>query len=270
MATVAENLARLRTTAKSLPKALRTAILADGPAHVSGLIEILADDSLSFEIAQGKGFPPVHAVKLLADIKAPEAIDPMLRALTVTECGDLLHDEISKRLAEFGAPVLEPALAALAGEQDQDVRHALCGVLARIGVRDDRIFQALRSVLDEDVCFGAFMLADYGDPGALPILESAIENLDPTLHPLVGASDVNELAEAHAALGGVLPEAVQAKADWWSALAAKVRRETAEWEAAKAQEKAQAKPQTKVGRNDPCPCASGRKFKKCCLGKVAS
>jgi len=25
----------------------------------------------------------------------------------------------------------------------------------------------------------------------------------------------------------------------------------------------------KVGRNDPCPCGSGKKFKKCCLGKVA-
>ncbi len=25
--------------------------------------------------------------------------------------------------------------------------------------------------------------------------------------------------------------------------------------------------QEKVGRNDPCPCGSGRKFKKCCLGQ---
>ena len=24
---------------------------------------------------------------------------------------------------------------------------------------------------------------------------------------------------------------------------------------------------SKVGRNDPCPCGSGLKFKKCCLGK---
>nr|WP_281411560.1 SEC-C metal-binding domain-containing protein [Enterovirga sp. DB1703] len=24
-----------------------------------------------------------------------------------------------------------------------------------------------------------------------------------------------------------------------------------------------------VGRNDPCPCGSGRKFKKCCLGREA-
>ena len=23
----------------------------------------------------------------------------------------------------------------------------------------------------------------------------------------------------------------------------------------------------KIGRNDPCPCGSGKKFKKCCLGK---
>jgi len=25
--------------------------------------------------------------------------------------------------------------------------------------------------------------------------------------------------------------------------------------------------ENKVGRNDPCPCGSGKKYKKCCLGK---
>jgi len=24
----------------------------------------------------------------------------------------------------------------------------------------------------------------------------------------------------------------------------------------------------RVGRNDPCPCGSGKKFKKCCLGSI--
>ena len=24
----------------------------------------------------------------------------------------------------------------------------------------------------------------------------------------------------------------------------------------------------KIGRNDPCPCGSGKKYKKCCLNKV--
>lgn len=27
-----------------------------------------------------------------------------------------------------------------------------------------------------------------------------------------------------------------------------------------------AEPSVKVGRNDPCPCGSGKKYKKCCLG----
>jgi len=29
-------------------------------------------------------------------------------------------------------------------------------------------------------------------------------------------------------------------------------------------EEADASPKAKVGRNDPCPCGSGRKYKKCC------
>jgi len=24
---------------------------------------------------------------------------------------------------------------------------------------------------------------------------------------------------------------------------------------------------TKIGRNDPCPCGSGKKYKDCCMGK---
>ena len=30
---------------------------------------------------------------------------------------------------------------------------------------------------------------------------------------------------------------------------------------------APASPSSKVGRNEPCPCGSGKKYKKCCLGK---
>ena len=27
---------------------------------------------------------------------------------------------------------------------------------------------------------------------------------------------------------------------------------------------------TKVGRNEPCPCGSGKKYKKCCMRKTAA
>ena len=29
------------------------------------------------------------------------------------------------------------------------------------------------------------------------------------------------------------------------------------------------RPSPKIGRNEPCGCGSGKKFKKCCLGKPA-
>ena len=31
-----------------------------------------------------------------------------------------------------------------------------------------------------------------------------------------------------------------------------------------------AKASSPVGRNDPCPCGSGKKYKRCCLGKVSA
>jgi preprotein translocase subunit SecA len=33
-----------------------------------------------------------------------------------------------------------------------------------------------------------------------------------------------------------------------------------------AREPARAAP--KIGRNDPCPCGSGKKFKRCCVGRA--
>ncbi|MGB5441507.1 MAG: SEC-C metal-binding domain-containing protein, partial [Gammaproteobacteria bacterium] len=41
------------------------------------------------------------------------------------------------------------------------------------------------------------------------------------------------------------------------------------WLARRSEEAPPAKPQRRleprVGRNDPCPCGSGKKYKKCCL-----
>lgn len=49
--------------------------------------------------------------------------------------------------------------------------------------------------------------------------------------------------------GDLIPECVLAIADYWRADQTKPMRQAAG---------------PKVGRNDPCPCGSGKKFKKCC------
>jgi len=39
-------------------------------------------------------------------------------------------------------------------------------------------------------------------------------------------------------------------------------------EAASGTPKPITRPGARIGRNDPCPCGSGRKYKKCCLGRL--
>lgn len=65
--------------------------------------------------------------------------------------------------------------------------------------------------------------------------------------------DDTSLAERHAEFVTALGDSVMAIMDWWLPVRkAKltVRRE-----------------EPKVGRNDPCPCGSGKKFKQCCGGQ---
>ncbi|MGB8454712.1 MAG: SEC-C metal-binding domain-containing protein [Anaerocolumna sp.] len=60
---------------------------------------------------------------------------------------------------------------------------------------------------------------------------------------------------------------VEAKAEWlyglpaWDELLTEERRKELYWEQKKSNTIVKEK---KVGRNDPCPCGSGKKYKKCC------
>ena len=114
-------IARLRLTGKTLPADLRADVFALGPGAITDLVALLDDDEASMEEGPGEGWPQIHAVDLLVDLKADEAIEPMLRALVRTDWMSILHGLIIIRLPEFGAPVVEPALALLADAKDPDV-----------------------------------------------------------------------------------------------------------------------------------------------------
>jgi uncharacterized protein YecA (UPF0149 family) len=72
-----------------------------------------------------------------------------------------------------------------------------------------------------------------------------------------GLFDLSDLVDAYQRLGGPLPndlaEHVEALKERWQTLAA---------------ERQALEARTKIGRNDPCPCGSGKKYKKCCLASV--
>jgi hypothetical protein len=249
-------IARLRTTAKTLPADIRADVLALGPTAVTDLIALLDDDDASMEDAPGDGWPPIHAVELLSALKADEAIDPMLRALVRTDWMSILHDRILMRLPDFGAAVTEPALVLLAEADDREVRHSLCAVLSKIGARDDRVYEALCREFDDDPSFASSFFYDYGDPAALPLLLRAIEEFKPDFSSLFRATNLANLVEAFEKLGGTMPADLQDRVDGWRARWDALRQSTFE---------PVRRSTAKVGRNDPCPCGSGKKYKKCHL-----
>jgi hypothetical protein len=247
-----EPIARLRGSSEKLPAKLRAEILAVGPEGIPRLIEILVDID--------DGWAPIHAAGLLLDLKAVEAIEPMLQVLAETDCEDVLYNRVVVRLPELGSAVLEPALAFLADhDHDEETVQSVCEVLAKLGVEDERIFDVLCNVFEQgDEPLMAGLLASYGDRRALPLIEDTILSFEPDLTSLLSRSDLVELLDAHERLGGVLALDVQERVDCWFS----------EWKPMQARRihAAGAPARRKVGRNDRCPCGSGKKYKKCCLG----
>jgi hypothetical protein len=204
----------LEHTAK-LPPELRSDILARGAEAVGPLVELLQDDSLALETAPGAGYAPVHAVELLARLRAPEGIAPLVRALSRREPGELLYDALLYGLEELGAAVVPAALEALADERTPEARFGLLSVLARSGVRDERIFTALLAQLQEEPAHGAMNLARYGAPGALEPLKRALDAypLGEDAEDLFANQAIIELEAAIERLGGGLSESQREKCE---------------------------------------------------------
>ena len=142
---------------------LREQIMALGPAAVPPLVEIFTDNTMYLLDGPGEGWAPIHAVKLLCDLRAIEAIEPLLRRLVETDFTEIVHETIVSKLPALGAPVLEPALTAYAQQQGDDARTSLAMVIGRLHVLDDRILAILLEMLAINPTVIAGVLAEYGD-----------------------------------------------------------------------------------------------------------
>ena len=252
-------LTALRTTGQKLPDDLKAAILALGPAVVPSLIEILEDEDLAAEDSPSGGWPAIHAARLLGELKAEEAIEPFLRLLREGEVDEdsWLINDAEINLPKLGPAILEPVLAAFDEAVYAEDLGPLAYALANCGAKDDRIYEALVEFFHENEFLGALRFADYGDDRALPLIRRAIETFVPDPGSPLGARDLVDYVDSYERLAGTLP----------SELVAHVEKLRSDWAERRAALVGPAR-STKVGRNDPCPCKSGKKYKRCCLGKA--
>ena len=90
----------------------------------------------------------------------------------------------------------------------------------------------------------------------MPLLERTILNFEPVHVSRMAMLDLNKFEHAYITLGGPWPVAVSQHVD-------KVK---ARCERHASEEFARPKAAVKISRYVPCPCGSGKKFKKCCQG----
>ena len=208
------------------------------------------------EDGAGKGYAPIHASRLLGELGAAGAIEPLLRQMVDTTWDEILHDTIIQVMPKFGAAVVEPALRLLGETDDPEVRHSVRAVLSDVGVRDDRILETLVAELEAEPDLGAMHLASYGDPSVLPLLHAAFDR-----HPVVrGEVFANQaLIELEAAiedLGGELTPAQKDKVER-GIKARRAERSESEVEVeADLDEGMPILAGEKLGRNEPCWCGA--------------
>jgi hypothetical protein len=280
----AQSLVRLLIDAgKEVPPRLQERILTFGPEVIPPLLDMMQDEELSLDTAPGEGWAPIHAVDLLAELRPELAVEPMVRLLLESDWDLIIHGQLQRAIQQLGGAALEPTLTAYAETADPDQRRALTHVLSGLKVHDDRIYDILAAELREDPELGAMHFAEYGDPRALPLLLAALDAYGGVPRDdLWGNHALIELRAAIEELGGALTPEQQEKVNRILAPSeAKRRQFVAAMERAESHADLETSPfrslltpgnratraARKVGRNEPCPCGSGKKYKKCCLGK---
>ncbi|HEX8435029.1 SEC-C domain-containing protein [Archangium sp.] len=243
---------------EELAAELRSDILARGSEAVEPLLEL---------VREGEELVAVHAVELLTELKAPEALATLVERLRLTEPGEMLHDALLFGLEEWGAEVAPVALEVLTRTQDADQRLGVLSVLARSGSRDERVLPALLAQLQEAPVQGALNLARYGDPRAIEPLKQALEAypFEEEAEDLFANQAVVEMDLAIEDLGGSLEGAQRGKAErarnCLLRLGALFRVLLDDLHARPAVREAPA------DRNAPCWCGSGQKYLRCHLGR---
>ena len=210
------------------------------------LIEIAQDEELWPEDSDGEGWASIHAVNLLGELRAAEAVQTLIDIVALSDPGEILHDRAILALEAIGTPAGRAVLETIWYTRNVELKRTLSYTLGKVGRDEPEAFDTLARLYDElsweeARLLVALGLAELGDPRAIPILERAWR--DPKL-PEYEATDVAEALRQF----GVEPTPPRKPGARYNPLPMRSH-------------------SMQLGRNDPCWCGSGRKYKHCHLGE---
>ena len=283
-----------------VPMELVQAILAKDREAVIPLCDILQNNDY-WEAEGNKQWMPLHAVKLLGMLADPRAIPQLVNTL-VLACevdDDWIMDDLPTVFGRMGPPVILPLEEFIhAHEGDNELwwsRSTAVGGLVAIALCDphekEHILSFIHALFSEEedmefLSFAAISLLDLGDPSSFTVLDEAFN------HGIIDEYIINRddlLVDRVRHLGRYdddllsfyNPEQVAIRRARWE----KEKEEKEHYAAQKLEQREKSISielkrleivnalnkrnilpiSGKIGRNEPCPCGSGKKFKKCCF-----
>lgn|GEM_PF-1829913 len=300
---IQELLSKLEKLGDQVPMELAQAILVKEQDAVIPLRDILQDDDY-WEAEGNKQWMPLHAVKLLGMLADPRAIPQLVNTLILAYDGDddWIMEDLPTVFGCIGPPAINP-LEEFIHAYDGDnkfwwSRSAAAEGLVAIAMNhpheQDRILTFLHGLFSEedDSEFLSFLvgsLLDLGDTSSFPILEEAFDrgiidefiiNRDDLVYEkkvprnfynkdLLHFYDPGEVAKRKARWEKEKDERERNHAKKREEREKSIAIELKRLEIANILNERNVLPITgKVGRNEPCPCGSGKKFKKCCASII--
>jgi hypothetical protein len=223
---------------------------------VEDLLALVTDSSLH-EAPTGSNevWAPVHAWRTLGQLGNPRAIEPMIGMFNPLSDDDWALEELPRAVAMIGRDAIGPLTDFMIDSSNDEFARAMAvSALEEIAERDpsarDEVVTIVTDYLeDPDVNATGF----NGSAVSTLITLQAQESID-TLRRLYASGNVDIFA-----CGDI--EEVEIE------LGLRTQRSTpppklSNYLGLDTQDVGKRK---KVGRNDPCPCGSGKKYKKCCL-----
>jgi hypothetical protein len=257
-----------------------------GRAAVPYLARILDEERYwRFDDAAGKGWAPISALHALAAIGDPEGLKPILRVLhrRPNDLDDWLTESIPSILASFGPSAVEPVKELVSNRYlDTYVRGAATGAFSLIarehpesrGEIVDFLHKILLQEKEEDTTFLSFCvgdLAEIRDPTSRPIIHSLFDaqRIDEDIIDRSCVDDIyyrwteDRLAQREDPMRFFSRENLT-----YLKQMNEPKKPEGEVETAASWFWPEPTGKGKLGRNDPCPCGSGKKYKKCCLPRI--
>jgi hypothetical protein len=231
--------------------------------HVPELVRMVTDRELLWADQDSiEVWAPVHAWRALGQLRAEEAIKPLIGLFDELSEDDWASDELPEVMALVGAKAIQPLKEYLSDSSNNELARAIAAnCLEKIGNANSFLKNDCISILTKYLEQSTFDVATLNGLVIAHLIElEAVDSIGAIRKAfnngnvdLTVAGDIEDVE----ILLGLRTERETPHPIY---LNPEIEKLSAAFDSFKGKKK-------KIGRNDPCPCGSGKKYKKCCLNK---